>query len=85
LVRETGSLANETMFPAGCPTDLGVLFLVWEAAIDGLRDVNRLPGPLRVRRAHDLGWMPGLWTASDHRAFAEQKTRRGLFARVGGK
>jgi hypothetical protein len=80
LVRETRQLDNELIFPGGCPVDLGLLYLNWQGAV-GAEQLRQTPGPLRVRKAHDLGWLPGLWTASDHRAFAEQqKPKRGLFA-----
>ena len=56
LLRETGQLQSELMFTAG-PTDLCVVFLNWEPAVGG-GNLRQSPGPLRVRRAHDLGWNP---------------------------
>jgi hypothetical protein len=36
------------------------MYLNWEGAV-GKEELRQLPGPFRVRRAHDLGWKPGLW------------------------
>jgi hypothetical protein len=41
------------------------MYLNWEGAV-GKEELRQLPGSLRVRRAHDLGWKPGLWLRSDH-------------------
>jgi hypothetical protein len=81
LLRETGQLQTELMFPAG-PTDLCTVFLNWEPAVGG-ENLTLLPGPLRVRRAHDLGWRPGLWTKQDHERYAveqQNKPKRKLLA-----
>ena len=86
LLRETGQLQTELLFTAG-PTDLCVLFLNWEPAVGG-ENLRRLPGPLRVRRAHDLGWKPGLWLKSDHERYAAEqrdKPKRKLFAALSGR
>jgi hypothetical protein len=32
-------------------------------------------GPLRIRYAHDAGWRPGVWTASNHAAAVDGKAR----------
>ena len=57
------------------PAGLCVVFLDWELAV-GKEELRQLPGPLRVRRAHDLGWKPGLWLKSDHDAFAAERVER---------
>lgn len=86
LVRDTGSLGSQTMYPAGCPTSIGCMFLGWEAALEGVREVRRLPGPLRVRAAVDRGWRPGLWLADDHARFAaEPKGKRSLLGTLVGR
>jgi hypothetical protein len=84
LLRETGTLQGQLMFTG--PTAVCVQFLNWEPAQDGLAEVNRLPGPLRVRAAVDKGWMPGLFLKADHDAFAvEPKPRRRLLAGLAGR
>jgi hypothetical protein len=84
LLRETGVFQTELMFDG--PTALCLTFLNWQPAVDGIREVRALPGPLRVRAAIDRGWKPGLWLAADHKAAAEQKPpRRGLFAGLAGR
>jgi hypothetical protein len=84
LLRETGQFTAELNFPDGCPTRVGVMFLAWREAFEGLEQVRRLPGPLRVRAACDRGFRPGLYLASDHaRAAAERPARRGLLAMLG--
>jgi hypothetical protein len=85
LLRETGGFAAELNFPGGCPTRIGVMFLNWEAAAQDLAQVQRLPGPLRVKAAADRQWAPGLYLASDHvRAAAEAPKKRGLAAVAAG-
>ena len=60
--------------------------LNWQAALDGLETVRRLPGPLRLRRPVDEGWLPGLYTSADHAAHAaEPKPKRSLRAALAGK
>jgi hypothetical protein len=84
LLRETGQFQGQLMF--SCPTAIGVAFLNWSDAVDGLHEVRRLPGPLRLRAAIDRGWRPGLYTAADHdAAAAEAKPRRNVFAALVGK
>jgi hypothetical protein len=85
LLRETGQFTAELNFPGGCPTRIGVMFLAWQDAALRLQEVQRMPGPLRVRAAHDRGWKPGLWLASDHARAAEAQPKRRLltFGRVG--
>ena len=86
LLRETGVFQAQLLFPAGCPGDLGTQFLGWEAAVEQLPRIRRLPAPLRVRAAHDAGLRPGLYLASDHVADRERaaaKARPGLLARLG--
>jgi hypothetical protein len=41
--------------------------------LDGLTEVKRRPGALRLRATIDKGWRPGLWLARDHAAAAEPK------------
>jgi hypothetical protein len=41
--------------------------------VEGLPQVQRLPGPLRLRAAVDRDWLPGLYLASD--AAVEEKPR----------
>jgi len=70
-----------------CPTAIGVAFLNWSAAMDGLQSARRLPGPLRLRRAIDEGWLPGLYLEADHDAAAtggEPKPKRRLLAALAG-
>jgi hypothetical protein len=86
LLRETGVFQQDLMYPDGCPTDLGLLFLNWQPAVEQLPQVRRLPPPLRVRGAHDRGFRPGLYLAADHvadRARAAEP-RRSLLARLAG-
>jgi hypothetical protein len=68
LLIETGTLQSELSF-AG-PTSVCTQFLAWQEALDGLPQLRRLPGALRLRAAVDRGWRPGLWLLSDHRAAA---------------
>jgi hypothetical protein len=86
LLRESGMLAGELLFPAGCPERLGTLFLNWQPALEGgLEQVRRLPAPLRVRAAVDRSWKPGLWLKADHdRERAAAAPRPGLLARLVG-
>jgi hypothetical protein len=80
LLRETGVMQGQLVFPQGCPTGIGCQFLNWQAAVEGLDAVRRMPAPLRLRAAIDKGWRPGLFLASDHVAFAaEPKAKRRLF------
>ena len=81
LLGETGVMQGQPMF--SCPTAIGVAFLNWSAAMDGLQSARRLPGPLRLRRAIDEGWLPGLYLEADHDAAAtggEPKPKRRLLA-----
>lgn len=81
LLRETGTFGAQLNF--SCPTAIGVRFLNWLPAVDGLPELQRLPGPLRLRAAVDWGWVPGLWLKSDHDRFAVEqrdKPKRRLFA-----
>jgi hypothetical protein len=80
LLRETGQFESQLHFD-GAPTALGVEFLNWQAAAGG-EPLRLQPGPLRVRRAHDLGWVPGLWLKQDHDAATG---RRPLAAAVVGE
>ena len=65
LLRESGQFQSQLMF--ACPTAIGVMFLGWEAALDGLPAVRKLPGPLRLRAAIDgvsargFIWRPIRW------------------------
>jgi hypothetical protein len=82
LLRETGVFQSEMMFSG--PSDLCTVYLNWSSAV-GEEQIKQVPGPLRVRRAHDLGWVPGLWLKSDHDAYAadrDKPKRRPLFADV---
>ena len=72
LVRETNQFGGELLFTG--PTDLCLVFLNWEPAV-GPEQIKQLPGPLRVRRAIDLGWRPGLWLKSDHDRFAADRDK----------
>ena len=54
-------------------SNVGSQFLNWQEALDGLAEVKRLPGALRLRATIDKGWRPGLWLARDHAAAAEPK------------
>jgi hypothetical protein len=80
LLRECGSLQHELMF-AG-PASVCVRYLGWQDAVDGMHELRLIPGPLRIRRAADLGWRPGCWLLSDHKAAAAavEPKRRKLFA-----
>jgi hypothetical protein len=80
LLRETRQLESQLHLD-GAPTELGLVYLNWTAAV-GKEELRQLAPPLRVRRAHDLGWMPGCWLKSHHdRFFAERdKPKRKLFA-----
>jgi hypothetical protein len=75
LLIETGTLQSELSF-AG-PTSVCTQFLAWQQALDGLTQLRRLPGALRLRAAVDRGWRPGLWLLSDHRAAAAGRTPSG--------
>ena len=85
LLRETGKFETQTQFD-GAPTGLGLVYLNWQAAV-GPEQLKQLPGPLRVRRAHDLGWLPGCWLKSDHDRYAAErdKPKREPVRRVGGQ
>jgi hypothetical protein len=86
LLRESGQFQSQLMF--ACPTAIGVMFLGWEAALDGLPAVRKLPGPLRLRAAIDRDFRPGLYLAADHVAVAaeaEVKPKRKLFAALAGR
>ena len=85
LLRETGQFETQMHF-AGAPTDLGLVYLNWQAAV-GPEQLRQLPGPLRVRRAHDLGWLAGCWLKADHDAYAAErhKPKRKLFAALAGR
>jgi hypothetical protein len=85
LLRETGVLQAQLMFPAGCPERLGSIFLNWQPALEGgLDQVRRLPAPLRVRAALHRGYRPGLWLKADHdRERAAAAPRPSLLARLG--
>jgi hypothetical protein len=74
------------IFPGGCPSEVGSMFLGWQDAVEHLAEVRRLPGPLRVRAAVDRGWRPGLYLAADHVADRERAAAkpRGLLARLVG-
>jgi hypothetical protein len=86
LLRETGQFQAQLNFPGGCRTEVGIRYLNWEAAEEGLRQVDRLPVPLRVRAAHDQGWKPGLWLRRDHEAAAaEAKPKRGILGALAGR
>jgi hypothetical protein len=76
LLRETGALDALLLFQGGCPTEVGVMFLGWQDAVNDLPAVRRLPGPLRVRAAHDRGWRPGLWTSADHAGMPADEARQ---------
>jgi hypothetical protein len=85
LLRETGQFEAELMFPGGCPVDLGTVYLNWEAPAGEVEQLRQVPPVLRVRRAHDLGWRPGVWLKSDHERYAQEaKPRRGLLAGLVG-
>jgi hypothetical protein len=83
LLRETGQLQQDLMFPDGCPARIGLVVLNWRDAVEGLAQVNRLPTPLRVRACVDRGWKPGLWLRADHEAEAAKPQRQSLLARLG--
>jgi hypothetical protein len=94
LLRETGQFETQLHFD-GAPVGLGLVYLNWQAAV-GPEQMKQLPGPLRVRKAHDLGWVPGCWLKSDHDAFAAEQLsapfgrwlaicRRGLGATAPGR
>jgi hypothetical protein len=78
LVRETGALSAQLMFPAGCPTAIGVMFLNWEPAVEAVRELRHLPGPLRIRGAVDRDLKPGLYLRDDHERAAAEKPKRPL-------
>jgi hypothetical protein len=54
LLRETNQFESQLHFD-GAPTDLGLIYLNWQAVV-GKKELRQLAPPLRVRRAHDLGW-----------------------------
>jgi hypothetical protein len=69
LVHEVGGLDVETMWPDGCPSWAGPIYLGWLRAAEA--DALDLPKRyrslvVRLRYAHDQGWLPGLWLAEDH-------------------
>jgi hypothetical protein len=86
LLRETGQFQQDLMDLDGCPTELGLLFLNWQPAVEQLPQVRRMPPPLRVRGAHDRGFRPGLYLRADHVAYQARavEPRRGLLARLAG-
>jgi hypothetical protein len=45
------------------PNNVCSQFLNWQEALDGLAEVKRLPGALRLRATIDKSWRPGLWRA----------------------
>ena len=60
-----------------------------QAAV-GKEELRQLAPPLRVRRAHDLGWVPGCWLKADHDRFAAEaaepdKPKRKLFTALAGR
>lgn len=71
LLRETGVFQGELLFSG--PVSVCTQFRNWTAAVEGLPQVQRLPGPLRLRAAVDRDWLPGLYLASD--AAVEEKPR----------
>ena len=88
LLRETGQFQAEMMFSG--PSDLCLVYLNWQAAVGAGEQMKQIPGPLRVRRALDLGWEPGLWLRQDHDAYAaagraEAKPKRKLLAALAGR
>jgi hypothetical protein len=88
LLRETGTLQAQLMFPGGCPERLGSIFLNWQPALEGgLDQVRKLPAPLRVRAAVDRGWRPGLYLRADHerqQVATAAAPRPGLLERLRG-
>jgi hypothetical protein len=65
ILRQSGGLPV-MVFPDGCPTGLGVLYLNWRPVLDGIAELKQHVGPLRLRFAVDRGWRPGLWVPADH-------------------
>jgi hypothetical protein len=76
LLRETGVFQGELLF-AG-PVSVCTQFRNWSAALEGLLQVRRMPGPLRLRAAIDRDWLPGLYLATD--AAVEGKPERKVTA-----
>ena len=58
---------------------LGFTFRNWAAAQADLQQLRNVPETLRLRRAVELGWEPGVWSASDLRN-VDQGPRRKLLA-----
>jgi hypothetical protein len=75
ILRQSGGLPV-MIFPRGCPDGLGHLYRNWEPALEGLAELKRHPGPLRLRFAVDRGWQPGLWLPSDHEQRQEERPKR---------
>jgi hypothetical protein len=73
------SLGAEAVLPGGRPRE-AFTFKDWQAATAGMPDLRRLDEDLRLVRAIDAGWGPGLWSASDYR----EPTRSGLLAKLRG-
>jgi hypothetical protein len=73
------SLGAEAVLPGGRPRE-AFTFKDWAAATAGLRDLRRLDEDLRLVRAVQAGWGPGLWSASDFR----EPARSGLLAKLKG-
>ena len=73
------SIGAEAVLPGDLPR-MAHTFKDWAAATAGLPDLRRLDEDLRLVRAVDAGWGPGLWSASDYRTPA----RSGLLAKLRG-
>jgi hypothetical protein len=73
------AIASEAVLPGDLPR-MAFLFKDWEAATAGLQDLRRLAEPLRLVRAAQAGWGPGLWSRSDYL----EPARSGLLAKLRG-
>jgi hypothetical protein len=75
ILRQSGGLPV-MVFPRGCPDGLGHVYRNWEPALEGLAELKRHPGPLRLRFAVERQWRPGLWLPSDHETREVERPRR---------
>jgi hypothetical protein len=79
MLRDTPAMASEVLWPPGCPSWAAALYLNWEPAVTaGVQAIRALPPGLRLKKAINSEWRPGLWAGRDH-----EPPKRGLLEKLG--